>query len=351
MTTERKLVTIRKVIEIREIKGADNIELAIVDAWKCIVKKGDFKVGDIGVYFEIDSYLPLGDKRYEFLEKSSRKKIKAELQGIKRYDGYRLKGMKLRGELSQGLLMPVGLFPELDDCKIGDDVAEKLNVVKYEQPLPAQLAGKAKGNFPSFIPRTDEERIQNLPDYLGKYKKMEFEITEKVDGTSMTVYFRDGDIGVCSRNLDLTEAEDNSLWKAARESGVLGYLQHKKYNYAIQGELIGEGIQKNKLKLKGHHFYIFNVFLIEDGRYASPEERKLIFKDMESFGSTAKHVPILDYLRLEDFNSVDEILYYAASNKSMVNKEEDREGVVFKQRDEYNGELVSFKAINNDYIT
>jgi len=115
---ERKLATIRKVNEIKPIEGADMIELAIVDGWQCVVKKGEFKPGDPGVYFEIDSYLPI-EERYEFLRKSSYKKIPDQLQG-QRAEGFRLKTVKLRGQISQGLMLPPGYFPRIKNNHRGN---------------------------------------------------------------------------------------------------------------------------------------------------------------------------------------------------------------------------------------
>jgi RNA ligase (TIGR02306 family) len=152
---QRKLASIRQISEIREIPGADAIELAIVDGWQVVVAKNvNHKVGNYVVYCEIDSFLPIKPE-FEFLRKSSYKKMGDQ-------EGFRLRTIRLRGVLSQGLILPLDEvipFPNnLDYMEVGKDVTELLEIKKYEPPVPAELAGKVKGMFPSFIPKTDEER-------------------------------------------------------------------------------------------------------------------------------------------------------------------------------------------------
>jgi RNA ligase (TIGR02306 family) len=213
---KRKLASIRKISDVLPIEGADNIELVKVDGWQCVTKKGEFKVDDPCVYFEIDSFLPIRPE-FEFLRKSSYKKM-----GDK--EGFRLKTIRLRGQISQGLALQIrSVFPDAIPSwttimlryKEGD-VTEVLGVIKYDPPIPAQLAGICKGNFPSFIRKTDQERVQNIWDKI-KDSKESFEVAVKLDGTSCTYYLNDGVFGVCSRNLELIETEGNTLWRLARE--------------------------------------------------------------------------------------------------------------------------------------
>ena len=223
---ERKLASIRKVREIKPIEGADAIELAIVDGWQCVAKKGKFKVNDLCVYFEIDSFLPIKDE-FEFLRKSSYKKMGEA-------EGFRLKTIKLRGELSQGLIIPISNFNEdIQKMEEGTDLTDILEVQKYEQPIPAQLAGQVRGLFPSYIRKTDQERIQNLFYKINeKYKDVDFEVTLKLDGTSCTYYVvnplihntkleepADFYFGHCSRNLDTKEG-DSTPWVIARNNKI-----------------------------------------------------------------------------------------------------------------------------------
>ena len=193
----RKLASIRIAGDINVIEGADNIVMVNVDGWQCVVKKEEFKPGDIGVYFEIDSFIPGSDERFKFLENK-----------FHTYDGkvgLRLRTIKLRGQISQGLFLPVGMFEELKDKQVGDDVSEVLGIEKWEPPVTPVLAGHAKGVFPYFLKKTDEERCQNLVSTLENMKGQEFEMTVKLDGSSTTAYVKDEEYGVCSRNLELKE--------------------------------------------------------------------------------------------------------------------------------------------------
>lgn len=345
---ERKLATIRKVSEIKPIEGADMIELAIVDGWQCVVKKGEFKPGDLGVYFEIDSYLPI-EERYEFLRKSSYKKIPDQLQG-QRAEGFRLKTVKLRGQISQGLMLPLDLFPELKTTTVGTDVTETLQVELYEPPVPANLAGQVRGKLPGFLKKTDEERIQNLPEYFTQYKDISFECTEKIDGSSMTVYFTGDDQGVCSRNLNLYEDDNNTLWKITKQLELHKLLKELNKNLALQGEIAGEGIQKNPLKIKGQHFFLFNIWDIDKREHLSPKERIEIFHFFEE-RVPIKHVPIItSSLKVfEKYKTMEDLLDFAGG-KSLLNKDVHREGIVCKSLESIGREIISFKVISNKYL-
>jgi RNA ligase (TIGR02306 family) len=339
---ERKLATIRQIDNIQPIEGADMIELATVGGWKVVVAKDvNHKVGDLVVYCEIDSFLPI-EPEFEFLRKSSYKKM---ADGT---EGFRLKTIKLRGQVSQGLILPLKdayeVFkrntPNMDMVWFESlEVTEMLNIVKYEPPVPAQLAGLVKGNFPSFLKKTDEERIQNLTREFEEYKNEVFYVTEKLDGSSVTYYVKDGVFGVCSRNLDLLEDENNSMWKFAIESGLRDRLVGLGKNIAVQGEIIGEGIQGNPYKRIGQTVRIFNGFDIDKYDYLSLSELIELVKVLE-----VKTVPILDL----DFtlpNTIDELLSYADS-KSVLNEKFDREGVVIRSHDR----KISFKAISNKFL-
>lgn len=247
----RKLASIRIITEIKPIDGADNIELAIVDGWQCVVKKGEFIVGQLCVYFEIDSFLPIKPE-FEFLRKSSYKKMNDK-------EGFRLKTIRLRGQLSQGLVLnldSVGLPKDFsrpygpDFFENHNDITEILGIEKYESPIPAQLAGKVKGNFPSFIRKTDQERVQNIWNKVKDLKES-FEVSIKLDGTSCTYYYNNGVFGVCSRNLEIIETEGNTLWDIAKACKIEESLREYGKNVALQGEVIGEGIQGNPENIRG----------------------------------------------------------------------------------------------------
>jgi RNA ligase (TIGR02306 family) len=340
MENFRKLATVRKITDIRPIEGADMIELATVGGWNVVVGKDvGHKIGDKVVYCEIDSFLPIREE-FEFLRKSSYKKMGDQ-------EGFRLKTIKLRGQVSQGLILPIGVLPITQfatghDLSEGMDVTEMLGIVKYEPPIPAELSGKVKGLFPSFIPKTDEERIQNLTKEYGEWKyqsKHQFYVTEKLDGSSATYYIKDGEFGVCSRNLELLETEGNTFWKVARELDLETKMRDFGLNISIQGELFGSGVNGNIYKLNHHDVRFFNLFDIDNKEY---HNLSMLEGVCNRFG--IKTVPIIDK-NYQLPNTVDDLLK-EADGKSVINESIDREGLVIRSMDR----KISFKAISNKFL-
>lgn len=327
------------VSSLSPIEGADAIEKATVDGWNVVVKKGEYKQGDLCVYFEIDSLLPIREE-FEFLRKSSYKK------NADGKDGFRLRTIKLRGQVSQGLLMPLTILSNdiisstgYADL-LGADVTETLGVVKYEPPIPACLAGKVKGQFPSFVPKTDEERIQNLSHIIYELYSEGFNVTEKLDGSSTTYYLKDGQFGVCSRNLELLEDEGNTLWRVARELDIESKLRSLEINIAIQGEMIGEGIQGNPYKMIGQTIKFYNAFDIDKSEYLTFNDFKSLIRSLG-----LETVPVI----FENINlpkTVSEILELA-DGKSDLNPNFNREGLVFRTN---GSKRTSFKAISNLFL-
>jgi RNA ligase (TIGR02306 family) len=344
----RKLVTIRKILEIIPIKDADFIELVRVDGWKSVVKKNDFKVGDYGVYFEYDSFLPI-EERFEFLRKSCFRKMFVEGKGW--IEGFRLRTIKLKNQISQGLTMPLINFPEINiNIDINLDLSEKLGVLKYEKPIPLEMSGDIMGEIPSIIRKTDQERIQNLIEYFEIYKNVEFEETEKEDGMSSTMYFYNNHFGVCGHNWEFKENPDQTMWKLAYKHNLKEVMRIMKAEVAIQGEIVGEGIQKNPMVLKGHYFHIFDIYDIKKGRYMLPKERC----DYINIANTIVlipliHVPIINS-NIKIFNicrTIEDILEYVKGDTKYC-KGCKREGLVFKSTELINDNIVSFKVIDNN---
>ena len=338
---ERKLASIRKIIDLTPIEGADKIELATIDGWKVVVAKDvNHKVGDLIVYCEVDSFLPIREE-FEFLRKTSFKKMGNQ-------EGFRLKTIRLRGQISQGLIVPLDVLLKhgvsSDDVFEGLDVTGMLDIVKYEPPVPSELSGKVKGLFPSFIRKTDEERVQNLSSEYEKYRAKnklggKFYVTEKLDGSSATFYVKDEVFSVCSRNLELLETEGNTFWKVARELDLEGKLRTLDFNVCLQGELIGEGVQGNPYKIKGQTVRFFNGFNIDT-------QENIPFLEFVELTQKLglKTVPILEF----DFdlpNSIDNMLEYAES-PSILNTNFSREGVVVRSYDR----TISFKSISNQFL-
>jgi RNA ligase (TIGR02306 family) len=337
---ERKLATIRQISDLSPIEGADKIELATVGGWKVVVAKDvGHKVGDLVIYCEIDSFLPIRDE-FEFLRKSSYKKMSDGTEG------FRLKTIRLRGQISQGLILPLKdiQLPNKDLLKVGMDVTSELGIVKYEPPIPAELAGKVKGLFPSFLRKTDEERIQNLTSEYEEWKiqsKHQFYVTEKLDGSSATFYVNDGVFGVCSRNLELLETEGNTFWKVARELDLENKMKSVGRNICFQGELIGESLQGNPYKIKGQTVKFYTGFDIDKQRRISFIDFVVMLQEMD-----LGYVPVLN----QEFGfqlpeTVENMLNYA-EGKSVLNSDTEREGVVVRSMDG----TISFKAISNKFL-
>lgn len=338
---ERKLASIRRINQIMEHPNADALELAIVDGWQCVVAKGKHSAGELVVYFEVDSVLPPLPE-YEFLRKSCY--IKRDWLTLG--EGFRIKTIKLRREISQGLVM----FPEevglSRNVVIGDDVTEYLQVGKYDPPVPAQLAGKMKGNFPEFIIKTDQDRMQNcFGRILCKLRANEledsWEMTTKLEGSSMTIYRKDGEFGVCSRNIDLKLEENrgNAFVEMFYELFENSALKDMPDNTAIQGELMGPGIQGNIEKFIYNKFFVFDVFDIDTQRYYTPLARRTLVSEL-----LLAHVPILaNEVELVELKG--KHLLEMADGPSINAKL--REGIVFKNRYDPS---VSFKVISNKYL-
>jgi RNA ligase (TIGR02306 family) len=208
-----------------------------------------------------------------------------------------------------------------------------------------------KGNFPHFIPKTDQERCQNLrKEIFEEHEGETYEVTLKLDGSSTTIYIKDGEVGVCSRNIDLKETEGNSFWKAAREQNIIEPIlelsKEKGEEYAIQGELIGEGIQGNPEKLKGQRFYLFDIYSITESRYMTPFERYAVLDQLKRGGADIEHVPIIEpcFELTKNLSTIDELLEFAEGPS--LNPQTKREGLVFKSF----WSDFTFKAIANSYL-
>lgn len=360
MIMERALAHIERVVSVSPIEKADKIEVVTVLGWHCVTKKGEVKVGDLVVYFEIDSFLPI-QPRFEFLRTSSFKKMDIDDGDglVTTIEGFRLRTVKLRGQVSQGLVLPLSEFPELkidpdgtdlDRIFEGIDVTEPLGVRLYEPPIPANMRGAIKGGFPHKIKKTDQERIQNHPDYFEKYKDIEFEVTEKIDGTSVTVFIGDNDeLNVCSRNLNLKDGY-NVYWSTIKTTKIHEFLlKHKDEPIAVQAEIAGEGINKNPLGIKGQRVFVFDIWNITKQRYLTPDERLLLLDDEQ-----LDHVPIIPRcykvgFPFTNFVSMDELIA-SANGESLVNTARYREGLVFKSRQLIDGQIVSFKIIDNQQL-
>jgi RNA ligase (TIGR02306 family) len=328
----RKLASIQEVKEILPIKSADSIESAKILGWNVVIRKIDnFKAGDLVVYIEIDSVLPEREE-FEFLRERK----------------FKIKTIKLRGIVSQGIAFPLSILPKdsIGSIKIGDDVTEILGVIKYEPPIPEELWGVIKGDFPSFISKTDETRIQTVPNILKKHKGELFYMSEKMEGDSFTFYAKDDVFGVCTRGREWCDAEKNMGWRLARKYNLEEILLNCGFNVAIQGEGLGLKIQRNIYKLEDNIIMFFNVFDIDNFEYFN-------FKKFKEFTNKYKLpiIPILNDNFILD-HSVDELVAIS-EGKSVLNKETEREGIVIRSLEEkFDEELgrLSFKVHSPKYL-
>jgi RNA ligase (TIGR02306 family) len=335
--SDRKLVTVRTIAEIKAIDGADRICAYRVDGWWVIDSVGKYAVGELVVYAEPDSWIPT--EMAPFLSKG---KEPREYLGVK---GEKLRSIKLKKQLSQGLLFPLSQF-DFGEVAGGDDLTDVLGIMKWEAPVNAQLAGKQRGNFPYFIRKTDEERIQNIKKEITQAfaNGDVFEMTLKLDGSSCTVYHKDGANGVCSRNIELVvEQEGNAFVTAAHTSGLIQALTAFGRNIAVQSELMGIGVQSNRENLEDHTLFTYKIWDIDAQKYLAPMERHAVLDALFDLGYNGHHVPVLDYEFVLPTDNIDELLKLAegASLRHPV-----REGIVLKRLD---GEF-SFKIINNEFL-
>lgn len=381
---KRALAYIVTIDEIRPIPNYDRVEHARTNGWWCVTRLNELKVGDKAVYFEVDSKVPADDERFSFLEAKH----------------YKIKTQKMCGVFSQGLLMPITLFPELEDMEIGTDVTDILKVTysvvednarkskngdpdaKYKsmaqrhqkifkKPIVRKIMkhklgrkimflffGKKKDkplSFPThfpFVHKTDEERCENMPWVLGYERPLI--VTEKLDGTSSTyILERKGkkkfEFYVLSRNVRQKTPDQkcyhdkNIYWDMAIKNNIEQHL--KEYLIAnpdlkyvcIQGESVGS-VQGNPLKLKEDELYVFNFIRSDVGRLSSIDGKEII----ESWGM--KFVPILEteYYVPTDMEAFKEY----ATAKSVVNPNVLREGIVL--RDPTND--FSFKNVSREYL-
>jgi RNA ligase (TIGR02306 family) len=340
----RKLASIQRITDIQPIDGADAIEVASILGWKVVIAKRDgFKIGDLVVYCELDSVLP-PKPEFEFLAKYK----------------YRVKTVRLRGQVSQGLCFPLSVLDGLKyqndtrenpmyEWKEDQEVTEVLGVTKYDPPEISSgggfLQGKTAGNFPCYVPKTDEVRLQASPKLLKELVGIPLYVTEKVDGTSATFSIFDGEVNVCSRNRSVKEDGNNVYWKMAHKYNIIEILNNN-LGIAIQGEIAGPGIQGNKLGLTDIDLFIFNVYDIKTGNYFTADQ----FFEFCKVNNLVT-VPQMEDIILTDEPTIEEFLDLAKGKYASGNP---REGIVVRARDnEYSPSLkgrLSFKVINNDFL-
>lgn len=336
---KRVMALTARIDNVIKHPNADTLDICSIGGWNVITRLNEYKKNDLVIFISIDAWVP--NSIASFLSKGNEPK---EYNGVK---GERLRTVKLRNVISQGLILPLTVLSYEDLVNIdkeGIDVSGLLNIQLWEAPIPACLNGVMKGSFPSFIPKTDSERLQNLVSEFDEWKNISVrvEISEKCDGSSMTVYVMDGEFGVCSRNLDLEKDENNTYWKVAIRENFEEKLRSLNKNVAIQGECIGSAINGNIYKMKDQDFYLFNVYDINEGRYYTQKERFELANKLK-----INHVPVIELNYMLSPSDTIESLLKFADGKSKLNPAVAREGLVFKA---VNNSCINWKCISNQYL-
>lgn len=315
-----RLVYIGKIIAIDTIPTADNIVSATVvcgagGKWKGVIRKADFLVNNLCEVYLPDALVPEDDERLQFLKSSN----------------WRVKMRRFRGAPSEVVILPL---LNKDDL-VGLDITAFRGVTKYNKPLPAHLQGFAKGNFPEFIPKTDEPNYQKRFDLVEQLNGKPYYITEKADGSSTTAFRYKGQFGLCSRNLELEFNPDNGYWIVAKKYGVEEKLPE---GYALQWEICGPRIQSNSMGLTEIDGFAFSGYKIDEDRYLTMHELINLCKKMGFPMCT-----ILEHGRSFNMQGVEllgEGKYFNGA---------EREGVVVRSIENFGSAPISFKVINLNY--
>ncbi len=320
------LASIQIVREVQKHPNADTLDIIKVLGWTLVAKTGEFVVGDPCVYVEIDTLVPERPE-FEFL----------------RARNFRVRTATIRKVVSQGIAFPTNILPD-GDYTVGQDVSEILGITHYEKPIPVSLAGLVRGNFPFGISKTDETRVESVPEIIDELQGIEVYITQKLDGTSCTFANKDNDFHVCSRNLSLKDDGNNLYWRIANELGLPLKLQGR--NLAIQGEIVGEGVQGNPIGLKGQHFFMFNAIDLNDMRYLGYYELVRLVGELQ-----IPMVPV-EYVGLFEFTF--EQIREMSNGKYGIGPGKPKEGIVVrtvvnKWSDVLRGRT-SFKCVSPDYL-
>lgn len=337
---KRKLATVQVVHKITPIPGADRIECVHVLGWTCVANKGQFRVGEGCVYMEVDSFLPM-KKNYEFLRKSSYRN--SELLG----EGFRLKTQRFCGQLSQGLVQPLSILP-VGNYQIGDDVTGILGIRKWETEERVTSGGTIIGEFPYGIPKTDELRVQSFPELIEEFKQVpSYYISTKMDGTSVTVYWKEKTFGVCGRNYEYADDGRCSIWDYMKNQNLEQRLQAQNLpDLAIQGEFCGAGIQKKRLKLSRPEWYVFTVLDLNTKRRYSLSEMKNLCDQL-----CLPMVPVEEEGTAFPYGTVEELLERAKGKYPCGGN---KEGIVIRPKESVYSPVIcgplSMKVVNNDYL-
>jgi len=331
----RKLVTIQVIESITPIPDADRIETARVKGWNIVVQKGEFAVGEKIAYFEVDSFLPEDVPAYENFQVRGQKELNRDGQEVK---GHVVKTIKLRGVVSQGLIMGLNTLGIPNTYDVDTDITEMVNVLKYEEPIP--VSGEIIGPFDTrWAPKSDAIRVQTLADHWNEIVNLDWEATVKVDGTSQTLVNDNGNLRIFSRNWELTN--ESAGFKIAERFGLIDVLE-KNLGMSIQFELAGPGIQKNRLKLNEQRPFVFAIWM--NGQKLNRTDWPQEVLEVSA--------PLLNE-EWKPNGSLDEMISKVAELKGSVTKDVRDEGIVFHivgNPPEWMDRNANFKIISNGYL-
>ena len=341
----RKLASIQRIWKIEPIEGADRIELAHVSGWQCVVNKGQFKAMDLAVYFEVDSFLPICPE-FEFLRASSYKKT--DVMG----EGFRLKTMKFRGQISQGLVLPISSFPQIPaDIELGTDVTEILGVRKWEIEERISTSGTMIGTLPHDIPHTDETRVQAEPELIQAFTGLEYYISTKMDGSSHSIGIDEDGFHVTGHNYEYKDDGKSPFYELVKARGleekIRGFAKENDLKtFTLQGELCAPGIQQNRLKLLKPEWYVFTVR--ENGNRVGLYRMQEICKQL---GIETVPIEEIGTDLPSKYPTVEALLERADGNYPKGSK---KEGIVIRPTEPVFCPLISaslsMKAVSNKYL-
>jgi len=341
----RKLASIQRIWKIEPIEGADRIELAHVLGWQCVVNKGQFKAMDLAVYFEVDSFLPICPE-FEFLRASSYKKT--DVMG----EGFRLKTMKFRGQISQGLVLPISSFPQIPaDIELGTDVTEILGVRKWEIEERISTSGTMIGTLPHDIPHTDETRVQAEPELIQAFTGLEYYISTKMDGSSHSIGIDEDGFHVTGHNYEYKDDGKSPFYELVKARGleekIRGFAKENDLKtFTLQGELCAPGIQQNRLKLLKPEWYVFTVR--ENGNRVGLYRMQEICKQL---GIETVPIEEIGTDLPSKYPTVEALLERADGNYPKGSK---KEGIVIRPTEPVFCPLISaslsMKAVSNKYL-
>ena len=340
----RKLASIQRVWDIQPIEGADRIELIRVEGWQCVANKGQFQKGELCVYFEIDSFLPIIPE-FEFLRASSYKKT--DIMG----EGFKLRSMKFKGQISQGLALPLKTFPEIEFMPLGTDVTEIIGVKKWEIEERATTGGTVIGELPHDVPHSDEIRIQNFTEFTEAFAGLEYYISTKMDGSSHSLSLDENGFHVCGHNYEYKDDGSSSFYEFIKKMQYENSMRHVFEAYGlntltVQGEFCAPGIQKNPLRLTKPEWYVFTIR--ENGKRVGLRRMQ---EFCEALGMPTVPIEEIDNDLPSKYPTVEAMLERADGNYSTGGR---KEGIVVRPTEPVYNEIIggplSMKVVSNKYL-